>query len=143
MVRNDDFFLQKWVSYYGAQLGKENLYIFFDGLDQRIPKFCNETNAFLHEKIGKHVVEAEKCRLKFLSDQATKLFNNGYDLIVGVDADEYIVSYKDSINVVYNDLSYFTFSCCWRIAHDKIWISVPRMSCISSRRPPLRMNCRR
>ena len=91
MVRNDDFFLQKWVSYYGAQLGKENLYIFFDGLDQRIPKFCNETNAFLHEKIGKHVVEAEKCRLKFLSDQATKLFNNGYDLIVGVDADEYIV----------------------------------------------------
>ena len=25
MVRNDDFYLRKWVEYYGAQLGKENL----------------------------------------------------------------------------------------------------------------------
>ena len=33
MVRNDDFYLEKWVDYYGRQLGKENLYIFFDGLD--------------------------------------------------------------------------------------------------------------
>ena len=35
MVRNDDFYLEKWVEYYGGQLGKENLYIFFDGTDQK------------------------------------------------------------------------------------------------------------
>ena len=28
MVRNDDFFLRKWVEYYGSELGKENLYIY-------------------------------------------------------------------------------------------------------------------
>ena len=36
MVRNDDFYLRKWVEYYGAQLGRENLYIWFDGTDQTI-----------------------------------------------------------------------------------------------------------
>ena len=31
MVRNDEFYLRKWVEYYGAQLGRENLKIYFDG----------------------------------------------------------------------------------------------------------------
>ena len=39
MVRNDDFNLRKWVEYYGRELGRENLYIFFDGTDQIIPEF--------------------------------------------------------------------------------------------------------
>ena len=30
MVRNDEFYLRKWVEYYGAQLGRENLRVFFD-----------------------------------------------------------------------------------------------------------------
>ena len=35
MVRNDDFYLRKWVQYYSRELGgRENLYVFFDGLDQ-------------------------------------------------------------------------------------------------------------
>ena len=34
MVRNDDFFLRKWVDYYASQLGRENLWIYFDGHDQ-------------------------------------------------------------------------------------------------------------
>ena len=40
MVRNDDFYLRKWVEYYGRELGRENLYIFFDGRDQVVPSFC-------------------------------------------------------------------------------------------------------
>ena len=91
MVRNDDFFLRKWVEYYGAQLGKENLYIFFDGTDQVIAPFCEGTHAELHEKIGLHVVSAEKGRLRFLSEQAAALLERGYDLVIGVDADEFIV----------------------------------------------------
>ena len=91
MVRNDDFYLEKWVDYYGRQLGKENLYIFFDGLDQKIAPFCEGTNASLHEKIGSQVVEAEKGRLAFLSSQAAGLLSRGYDLVIGVDADEFIV----------------------------------------------------
>ena len=91
MVRNDDFFLRKWVEYYGRELGKENLYIYFDGEDQAIADFCQGTNAYIHSKIGTQVVSAEKGRLKFLSDKAAELFANGYDLVIGVDADEYIV----------------------------------------------------
>ena len=91
MVRNDDFFLQKWVDYYGKEIGRENLYIFFDGLDQKIPDFCKGLHAVAVEKIGQHVVSAEKGRLSFLSDQAAELFKRGYDLVIGCDADEYII----------------------------------------------------
>jgi len=91
MVRNDDFYLRKWVEYYGDLLGKENLYIFFDGMDQKIAPFCEGTNAVLHEKIGSQVVKAEKGRLHFLSEQASALLKSGYDLVIGVDADEFIV----------------------------------------------------
>lgn len=91
MARNDDFFLRKWVEYYGRELGKENLYIYYDGEDQTIGDFCLGTNAYVHPKIGTQVVSAEKGRLKFLSEKAKELFDVGYDLVIGVDADEYIV----------------------------------------------------
>ncbi|MCH5229354.1 MAG: glycosyltransferase family 2 protein [Muribaculaceae bacterium] len=91
MVRNDDFFLKKWVEYYGRILGKENLYVYFDGIDQQIPDFCDGVNTELVEKIGSHVVAAEKGRLKFLSRKAAELLNNGYKAVIGVDADEYVV----------------------------------------------------
>ena len=91
MARNDDFFLRKWVEYYGRELGRENLYIYYDGEDQTVGDFCEGANAFVHPKIGGQVVAAEKGRLKFLSERATELFAKGYDLVIGVDADEYIV----------------------------------------------------
>ena len=91
MVRNDDFFLRKWVEYYGREIGRENLYIYYDGEDQVIADFCQGTNAYVHPKIGSQVVAAEKARLKFLSERAAELFAMGYDLVIGVDADEYVV----------------------------------------------------
>ena len=91
MARNDDFFLRKWVEYYGHELGRENLYIYYDGEDQAIGSFCKGTNVSVHPKIGTKVVAAEKARLKFLSERAEVLFSKGYDLVIGVDADEYIV----------------------------------------------------
>ena len=92
MVRNDDFFLHKWVDYYGSELGKENLSISFDGTDQVIPDFCEGTHAVAEEKIGSSVVAAEKGRLAFLSGKAAELLEKGYDLVIGVDADEYVVA---------------------------------------------------
>jgi len=91
MARNDDFYLRKWVEYYGAQLGRENLYIFLDGLDQVVGDFCAGTHAQAVEKIGSQVIEAEKGRLRFLSGKAAELLSAGYDLVIGVDADEFIV----------------------------------------------------
>ena len=91
MARNDDFYLRKWVEYYGAQLGRENLYIFLDGLGQVVGDFCAGTHARAVEKIGSQVIEAEKGRLRFLSGKAAELLAGGYDLVIGVDADEFIV----------------------------------------------------
>ncbi|MCQ2183841.1 MAG: glycosyltransferase family 2 protein [Bacteroidales bacterium] len=91
MVRNDDFYLRKWVEYYGREIGRENLYVFFDGTDQKIPPFCEGVHAELHEKIGTQLVSAEKARLKFLSSKAAELLSGGYDLVIGVDADEILV----------------------------------------------------
>lgn len=91
MVRNDDFFLKKWVEYYGRELGKENLYIFFDGTDQKIAAWCEGTHAVAVEKIPGKVVEAEKGRLKFLSQQAAELLKR-YDAVIGVDADEFVIA---------------------------------------------------
>jgi len=91
MLRNDDFYLRKWVEYYGRELGRDNLYIYFDGEDQQIAPFCAGTHAQAVPKIGTHVTSAEKGRLKFLSGKATELLSSGYDLVIGVDADEFVV----------------------------------------------------
>ena len=91
MVRNDDFYLRKWVEYYGAQLGRENLYIWFDGTDQRILPFCEGTNAVAIPKIGTDLVSNDKGRVAVMSDKAAELFASGYELVIGTDADEFVV----------------------------------------------------
>lgn len=90
MVRNDDFFLRKWTAYYGAELGEENLYIFLDGTDQPLPDWCPQAHVTAVEKIKGQVVEAEKGRLDFLSEQAQILLAQ-YDMVIGCDADEFVV----------------------------------------------------
>ena len=90
MVRNDDFYLSKWVEYYGRELGRENLYIFFDGEDQDIPAFCEGTHTEKLAKIGTDVVSNDKGRVQVMSRKAAALFAAGYQLVIGTDADEYI-----------------------------------------------------
>lgn len=91
MVRNDDFHLRKWVEYYGKQFGRENLFIYFDGLDQSVPDFCAGTNCSIQAKVGSDMVSSDKGRIKFLSAKAAELLNRGYGLIIGTDADEFLV----------------------------------------------------
>lgn len=92
MQRGDEFFLAKWVEYYGSQLGKENLYIFFDGLDQTIPAFCDGTNASLNPRIQAKIANSDKQRIAFLSRQASRLLKEeGYNYVIGADADEFLV----------------------------------------------------
>lgn len=90
MVRNDEFYLRKWVAYYGAELGVENLYVYLDGKDQEIPDWCPGVNVEAVDKIPGQVVEAEKGRLDFLSARAADLLKV-YDLVIGVDADEFLI----------------------------------------------------
>ena len=44
MARNDEFFLNRWIKYYGSLLGEENLYIYLDGLDQKNPSKAGKSN---------------------------------------------------------------------------------------------------
>jgi len=90
MARNDEFFLNRWVSYYGKILGEENLYIYLDGTDQVAPSGAGKANVKIVEKQGIKVVDAEKRRLDFLSDRAAELFCAGYELVIGCDADEFL-----------------------------------------------------
>ena len=89
MARNDEFFLNRWIAYYGKLLGEENLYVYLDGTDQKAPKEAGRANIIIVEKKGYHVVDAEKQRLGFLSDCAAELLQQ-YDLIIGCDADEFL-----------------------------------------------------
>lgn len=90
MVRNDDFYLRKWIAYYGEQLGRENLYVYLDGKDQKIPSWCDGVSVVAVDKIPGQVVEAEKGRLDFLSKAAADLLER-YDLVIGTDADEFLI----------------------------------------------------
>ena len=44
MVRNDSFFADKWITYYGSQFGYDNLYLFVDGMDQKLPSLSKKIN---------------------------------------------------------------------------------------------------
>lgn len=91
MARNDEFFLNRWVRYYGKEFGEDNLFIYLDGLDQKPPVEAGQANVEIVEKQGIKVVDAEKRRLSFLSDRAKELFSTGYELVIGCDADEFLI----------------------------------------------------
>jgi len=90
MARNDAFFLEHWIAYYGAILGKENLYIYLDGTDQPIPPTAGEATVVHCERIPGQVVAFDRRRLIHLSNMANELLKK-YDLVIGTDADEFLV----------------------------------------------------
>jgi hypothetical protein len=90
MARNDNFFLERWIKYYGAQLGEENLFIYLDGKDQDAPNNPGKANIIFCDRIPGQIGSAEPGRLAFLSVEASKKLKD-YDIIIGVDADEFLV----------------------------------------------------
>lgn len=90
MARDDEFFLSRWIAYYGKQFGTENLYIILDGTDQNAPK--NAGNAHItkleHEPMSR--AAGDKYRIGKLSELATKLLKT-YDIVIGCDTDEFLI----------------------------------------------------
>jgi len=72
MVRNDSFFADKWITYYGSQFGYDNLYLFVDGMDQKLPSLSKKINCF-------QVPHIEYKRAK------------GDQLVLAMDIDEFLV----------------------------------------------------
>jgi hypothetical protein len=97
MARNDEFFLNRWIAYYGAQLGERNLYIYLDGLDQKIPGGAGAANIEKLEYIeGQSRRAGDKYRISMLNGLAGELFKNGYDIVIGCDDDEFLVADPDT-----------------------------------------------
>lgn len=96
MARNDDFFLSRWVEYYGEQFGRENLYVFLDGMEQRPPKNSRGINVInIQHRDDLSRLKNDKRRINLMSDMARDLFNKGYDIVIGCDADEFLINDTD------------------------------------------------
>lgn len=91
MARNDEFFLNRWIKYYGEQIGAENLYIYLDGLDQKTPTGAGRANITKLPHKDEARQRGDKTRILLLSELAKKLFRDGYDIVIGCDCDEFLV----------------------------------------------------
>ena len=91
-ARNDTFFLTRWIRYYGRILGgSEHLYILLDGTEQLPPPNVASAHVRNIEHLALSRSEGELRRLTLLSQWAQELFAAGYDVVLGCDADEYLV----------------------------------------------------
>lgn len=90
MARDDEFFLSRWIAYYGKNLGTENLYILLDGTDQKSPSAAG--NAHIEKIPHKNLSRAagDKYRIGKLSKLAEKLLKT-YDIVIGCDSDEFLI----------------------------------------------------
>ena len=90
MARNDEFFLSKWVDYYGRELGNKNLYIILDGTDQSNPKNADDANIIKLPHTDMSRAAGDKYRIGKISDLANELFKK-YDIVIGCDSDEFLI----------------------------------------------------
>ena len=90
MARNDEFFLSRWIEYYGQELGYENLYVYLDGTDQVIPENAGAAHVTKLPHTDMTRAAGDKYRIGLMSDLAKKLFNE-YDIVIGCDCDEFLI----------------------------------------------------
>jgi hypothetical protein len=90
MVRNDNFFVHKWIDYYGVIFGLKNLYLVIDGYDQPLPEKHELINIIQTEHTPMKRSKGDRYRARLVSDIAKKLFDN-YDIVIAHDIDEYLV----------------------------------------------------
>lgn len=95
MSRDDEFFLSRWIAYYGKQFGTENLYILLDGTDQKTP--LNAGNVHIaklpHTQMSRAM--GDKYRIGKLSELAHELLKT-YDIVIGCDTDEFLIVDPDT-----------------------------------------------
>ena len=90
MSRDDDFFLSRWLAYYGKNLGTKNLYVLLDGLDQNVPENAGDANIIKlpHPTLSR--CKGDKYRINELNKLAHKLLKT-YDIVIGCDSDEFLI----------------------------------------------------
>ena len=90
MVRNDEFFVPKWIDYYGTLFGRENLFLILDGHDQPLPEKHESINVIRvpHKKFGR--AQGDRNRARLISLFARGLFRR-YEIVIAHDIDEFLV----------------------------------------------------
>lgn len=91
MARNDQFFIPKWIDYYGSQFGYENLFLVLDGHDQDFPFGEEQVNVIRIPREKQSRSRGDKNRIDLISNLAKALFQR-YDLIIAHDIDEILVA---------------------------------------------------
>ena len=74
-----------------STLPDENLYIIFDGEDQKIPDYCSKVNTIINKRIEGTVQRADKGRINLINAEANRLFSQGYEVVIGCDVDEFLI----------------------------------------------------
>lgn len=90
MFRDDIFFADKWISYYGKIFGYEHIYLFVDGTDQKLPKEASKINCFKIQHLVMRRSMADRYRAKKISEFAKKLYPR-YKAVLAMDIDEFLV----------------------------------------------------
>ena len=90
MARDDEFFLSRWIAYYGKQLGTENLYVLLDGTDQKKPLYAGNAHIAKLPYTQRSRTAGDKYRIGKLSDLAHELLKT-YDIVIGCDTDEFLI----------------------------------------------------
>ena len=90
MARNDDFFLTRWIKYYGDEIGTENLYIYLDGTDQKIPKNAGTAHITKLPHNDMSRAAGDKYRIGKMNELAHDLLKT-YDIVIGCDCDEFLI----------------------------------------------------
>ena len=90
MARNDNFFLTRWIKYYGNEIGYENLYIYLDGTDQEIPKNAGAAHITKLPHTDMPRTIGDKYRIGLMNDLSRELLKK-YDIVIGCDCDEFLI----------------------------------------------------
>ena len=90
MVRNDEVFVQKWMHYYGEQIGHENLFLIVDGHDQPLPIKHELINIIRVPHLKLSRAKGDRNRANLVSFFAKGLFQR-YNIVIGHDIDEFLV----------------------------------------------------
>jgi hypothetical protein len=90
MMRNDNFFVTKWIDYYGSQFGLKNLFLILDGHDQPLPQGHESINVLSLPHIPLTRTKGDRNRSRLVSYLAKSLFHR-YDIVIASDIDEFLV----------------------------------------------------
>ena len=93
MVRDDLFFIKKWIKYYGNQIGEEHLFILLHGNSQEIRALSHRANFINLPARDLDTIGSEKFnrdRFKLINELANNL-QNYYEFVIVVDVDEFLM----------------------------------------------------